>query len=81
MISQDLQLYLLQLVQALKFENLAEAKEIADSPLCEFLVGRAILNPNLGNYFYWFDSEPAISLDTVVLLCFLSQVPHGRVRR
>ncbi|KAI9006944.1 kinase-like domain-containing protein [Hyaloraphidium curvatum] len=50
----DLQLYLVQLVQALKFENLTETNEISESPLGEFLVHRAIRNPTLGNYFYWY---------------------------
>lgn len=51
---QDLQLYLLQLVQALKFENLTDTNEITESPLGEFLVDRAIRNPSLGNYFHWY---------------------------
>lgn len=48
---EELQLYLLQLVQALKFENL---EKYSDSPLVEFLIERGIDNPVLGNYFHWY---------------------------
>ena len=50
-------LYLLQLVQALKFEKISpEAREDAtqDSSLARFLISRATLNINLGNYFHWY---------------------------
>lgn len=93
---QELELYLLQLVQAVCFESLAtfsdksnseftivdvtpsqalpptsstiRSKRIAStmnaaepeeaalviSPLAEFLIRRAIINPRLGNFFYWY---------------------------
>ncbi|KAL7750778.1 Phosphatidylinositol (PI) 3-kinase [Sorochytrium milnesiophthora] len=55
---EDLQLYLLQLVQALKFEGLGDAKiaatYIQGSNLAEFLIQRAAANSALGNLFYWY---------------------------
>ncbi|CDS10815.1 hypothetical protein LRAMOSA11301 [Lichtheimia ramosa] len=51
----DLLLYLLQLVQALKFEHLVEKGSGSyDSSLLQFLIDRAIRNPILGNYFHWY---------------------------
>lgn len=51
---QDLLLYLLQLVQALKFERITDNGPISyDSSLAQFLIDRAIRNPILGNYFHW----------------------------
>lgn len=56
----ELRLYLLQLVQALKFENIQETKmSQANSPsgsvssLASFLIGRASQNLHLANYLYW----------------------------
>ena len=46
---EELMLYLLQLVQALKF-----GVGTTDSPLCHFLVSRSLNDPILGNRFYWF---------------------------
>nr|KAJ3421241.1 Phosphatidylinositol (PI) 3-kinase [Polyrhizophydium stewartii] len=51
---EELQLYLLQLVQALKFERLEEQLNILDSPLVEFLIDRGIRNQVLGNYLHWY---------------------------
>lgn len=53
----ELLLYLLQLVQALKFEHIStdsnqDAKQ--DSSLARFLITRAVNNFILGNYFYWY---------------------------
>ncbi|KAL1924281.1 uncharacterized protein VTP21DRAFT_7316 [Calcarisporiella thermophila] len=48
----DLQLYLLQLVQALRFEHINERS--ASSSLAEFLIERSVKNPILGNYFHWY---------------------------
>lgn len=53
----ELLLYLLQLVQALKYENISmESVEGAmqDSSLARFLIQRAASNFLLGNYFYWY---------------------------
>src|SRR2546429_3395790 len=53
----ELLLYLLQLVQALKFERISpEAPEEAtqDSSLARFLISRAANNFTLGNYFHWY---------------------------
>ncbi|KAG8627006.1 hypothetical protein KVT40_004489 [Elsinoe batatas] len=54
---EELLLYLLQLVQALKFEPDAKADETAthaDSSLAGFLVARSAQNFNLGNYLHWY---------------------------
>ena len=63
-IAQELHLYLLQLVQALKFESTASdqrssrsatsAVSYDDSGLADFLIARAVRNPILGNRFYWY---------------------------
>lgn len=61
---QELLLYLLQLVQALKFESTANDQRSArstsnaisydDSGLADFLIGRAVRNLILGNRFHWY---------------------------
>lgn len=53
----ELLLYLLQLVQALKYEHISTESTtgaIADSSLARFLIQRAAANFLLGNYFYWY---------------------------
>lgn len=53
----ELQLYLLQLVQALKFERIRpdpNAETSTDSSLANFLINRACANVTLGNFFYWY---------------------------
>jgi phosphatidylinositol 3-kinase len=53
----ELLLYLLQLVQALKFEHISpESSQDAtqDSSLARFLIARATNNFLLGNYFHWY---------------------------
>ncbi|KAA1468918.1 atypical/PIKK/PI3K protein kinase [Dentipellis sp. KUC8613] len=60
----ELMLYLLQLVQALKFESAASDQRSArstssavsydDSGLADFLISRAVQNPVLGNRFHWY---------------------------
>jgi phosphatidylinositol 3-kinase len=52
----ELLLYLLQLVQALKFEHFAPESEegTKDSSLARFLIARASKNFMLGNYFHWY---------------------------
>lgn len=53
----ELLLYLLQLVQALKFEPIQTeiAEDITkDSSLARFLIARATNNFLLGNYFHWY---------------------------
>jgi phosphatidylinositol 3-kinase len=53
----ELLLYLLQLVQALKFEHISpDSSEDAtrDSSLARFLIARATNNFMLGNYFHWY---------------------------
>ncbi|KAI9755987.1 MAG: Phosphatidylinositol (PI) 3-kinase, partial [Candelina submexicana] len=54
---EELLLYLLQLVQALKYEKISpEASEDAtrDSSLARFLIARATSNLMLGNYLHWY---------------------------
>lgn len=51
----ELQLYLLQLVQALKFEKYESQEEgLPASSLARFLIDRAAHNFILGNYLHWF---------------------------
>ena len=68
----ELLLYLLQLVQALKFERISpETTEDAtqDSSLARFLIARATSNFTLGNYLHWYlmvecdDTSPEQSND------------------
>ncbi len=52
---EELLLYLLQLVQALKFEKYeAEEEGIPESSLARFLIDRATNNFLLGNYLHWY---------------------------
>lgn len=69
---QELLLYLLQLVQALKYEHIsAESAQDStqDSSLASFLIQRAASNFMLGNYFHWYlmvecdDASPLQGLD------------------
>lgn len=51
----ELRLYLLQLVQALKFEKYETEEEgLPTSSLAKFLIDRAAANFMLGNYLHWF---------------------------
>ena len=51
----ELLLYLLQLVQALKFEKYDESDEgLPESSLAKFLIDRAAENFQLGNYLHWY---------------------------
>ncbi|KXJ93890.1 phosphatidylinositol 3 [Microdochium bolleyi] len=53
----ELLLYLLQLVQALKFEHISAESDqsaVQASSLASFLISRAINNFALGNYFFWY---------------------------
>ncbi|KAK3191100.1 Phosphatidylinositol (PI) 3-kinase [Lecanicillium sp. MT-2017a] len=54
----ELLLYLLQLVQALKYEHISldslSSDATRDSSLARFLIQRAATNFLLGNYFYWY---------------------------
>ncbi|KAF8907363.1 atypical/PIKK/PI3K protein kinase [Gymnopilus junonius] len=61
---EELLLYLLQLVQALKFESAAAEQRSSrstttaisydDSGLSDFLIARGVANPVLGNRLYWY---------------------------
>ncbi|KAJ0317656.1 hypothetical protein COL5a_011021 [Colletotrichum fioriniae] len=68
----ELLLYLLQLVQALKYEHIkadSSQEAIHDSSLAQFLISRAAGNFLLGNYFHWYlmvecdDHSPEQGLD------------------
>ncbi|SGZ50232.1 CIC11C00000004414 [Sungouiella intermedia] len=52
----ELLLYLLQLVQALKYESvLAEGGDaLKEAPLAKFLIEKSVQNGKLGNFFYWY---------------------------
>lgn len=55
----ELLLYLLQLVQALKYEVLTPQKQPSDdalvnAPLAKFLIAKSVENGKLGNFFYWY---------------------------
>jgi len=76
---EDLQLYLMQLVQALKFE-------VASGDLAGFLIERANSNASLSNYLYWYlqieceEGESAkpewVTRYRAILDRFLDQSPH-----
>lgn len=54
---EELQLYLLQLVQALKFEpeaHVGDESDASDSSLAAFLIARSATNLALGNYLHWY---------------------------
>ncbi|KAI8922597.1 kinase-like domain-containing protein [Entophlyctis helioformis] len=86
---EELQLYLLQLVQALKFERLDEKTSILESPLVDFLIDRAIKNPILGNYLHWYlmvECEDKIIGKTYAKIAFqfmsaMVEMPDGVHRR
>jgi phosphatidylinositol 3-kinase len=55
----ELLMYLLQLVQALRYERRPsddgrDEEAVADSSLATFLIGRAARNPRLGSYLHWY---------------------------
>ena len=50
---EELLMYLLQLVQALKFEKV-DVEAAQDSSLASFLISRATRSFMLGSYFYWY---------------------------
>ena len=50
----ELHQYLLQLVQALKFENSDSEEGLTESSLAQFLIDRAANNFMLGNYLHWY---------------------------
>lgn len=91
---QELLLYLLQLVQALKFENITSSKSTDpthDSSLAHFLITRSIQNPLLGNNFHWYlmvecEDRTSSSHKTFAKVAFqfmksLSEQPDGADRR
>ncbi|KAL9598364.1 MAG: hypothetical protein Q9219_004526 [cf. Caloplaca sp. 3 TL-2023] len=91
----ELLLYLLQLVQALKFEKISPQEDTQYSSLAKFLISRATKNLILGNYLHWYlmvecdDRSPDRSKDHQKLFAkveydFMSelmQTPDGPERR
>ncbi|ORZ20587.1 kinase-like domain-containing protein [Absidia repens] len=86
----DLLLYLLQLVQALKFEHFNEKDANSyESSLVQFLIDRATQNPILGNYFHWYlmvecEDKVVGKMYARVAYHYLTailEVPHGHQRR
>ncbi|KAK9471138.1 kinase-like domain-containing protein [Dipodascopsis tothii] len=87
---EELQLYLLQLVQALKFERIrSNSGDVArKSSLARFLVGRAAKNEVLGNYFHWYlavekedgDSRKLFASVLTQFLNTLGGMPNGYER-
>ncbi|TPX42182.1 hypothetical protein SeLEV6574_g05723 [Synchytrium endobioticum] len=86
---EELQLYLLQLVQALKFEGIGNKTQLHESPLAEFLIDRGIKNQVLGISFYWYlmvECEDRVvgRMYGKVVYQFMSammEVPDGHHRR
>ena len=92
---EELLLYLLQLVQALKFEKISPEDNAQDSSLARFLISRATKNLMLGNYLHWYlmvecddrsreQSKDHRKLFAKVEFDFMSeliQVPDGAERR
>lgn len=53
--AKELMLYLLQLVQALRYESILKgADPLAEAPLARFLIEKAVRDEALGNFFYWY---------------------------
>lgn len=52
----ELLLYLLQLVQALKYESLLNdnGDSLKEAPLARFLIEKSVQSDKLGNFFYWY---------------------------
>jgi phosphatidylinositol 3-kinase len=82
----ELALYLLQLVEALKFEY---QNAYSKSDLAKFLIGRASRNSTLGNFFYWYvsvetqEKTPTTGFFEQVLKQFLSALksrPDGEAQ-
>ncbi|KAK9455873.1 kinase-like domain-containing protein [Dipodascopsis uninucleata] len=84
---EELQLYLLQLVQALKFDKVSNNRG-KKSSLARFLEGRAAKNEILGNYFHWYVSVETEDGDSKTLyknvlsdfLNTLAGMPNGSSR-
>ncbi|KAG5438334.1 hypothetical protein PCANB_002822 [Pneumocystis canis] len=88
----DLMLYLLQLVQALRFEDsMSEMSKTDDhsSSLAHFLIERAVKNEILGINFYWYltvECEDKIGGKLFFEIAYqftvsLIEVPNGLIRR
>ena len=94
---EELLLYLLQLVQALKFEasHAQSDEDDADSSLASFLIARSAANLKLGNFLYWYlmveleDTDPnqpevnrkLFSRVSYDFMKVLDSTPEGQNRR
>lgn len=72
MSNEDLDLFLLQLVQALRYEPQLQYERDAESPLLQFLLRRCSMDSHLANWFYYFlytcsDSTKSKSVYTRVI--------------
>lgn len=89
---EDLQLYLLQLVQALKYEKYQEHRSQSEvTDLADFLISRTSGNLCLANYFHWYllieceegvttvTSSDSLVMYRDVLDRFLAHTPHQEV--
>lgn len=90
----ELLLYLLQLVQALKFEprNQSTQDDDTDSSLASFLVARSAVNLKLGNFLHWYimveldDPTPSSNKELFARVSYdfmkeLESTPEGHERR
>jgi phosphatidylinositol 3-kinase len=77
----ELRLYLLQLVQALKYENSAAVETGTRSsapspsnvsPLSSFLINRAAGSMQLANYLYWYDRSIGLHATTYTVIYFFT---------
>ncbi|EEB05119.1 phosphatidylinositol 3-kinase Pik3 [Schizosaccharomyces japonicus yFS275] len=84
--NEELLLYLLQLVQALRYENTEKQSENdPDNSLSSFLVSRAANSKNICNYLYWYllveiEDSPKNLIFSEVMFAFqsnLSKTPAG----
>ncbi|EMC99255.1 hypothetical protein BAUCODRAFT_104191 [Baudoinia panamericana UAMH 10762] len=92
---EELLLYLLQLVQALKFEPQHTRDDETDSSLASFVIARSAGNLKLGNFLYWYlmveldDEAPTHSAENKKLFARVSfdfmkeleATPQGQARR
>lgn len=82
----ELLLYLLQLVQALKYESLLDKNGdiLKEAPLARFLIERSVKNGKLGNFFYWYvkvENEDQLNtnkpLNSTVISPGLNNINHS----
>jgi phosphatidylinositol 3-kinase len=87
---QELVLYLLQLVQALKFESSSNEQRSSrstsnvisyeDSGLSDFLITRSVRNPVLGNRLHWY-LMVEVSMEDRVMAKMFARVDWNFMRK